>query len=358
MTHQANSDVRPPGAPERTIVLRDGSNLDLFTLTSAIPEKQRRALLEMLNTEWKDGDVRWSESMTGHYADSLTIVTAIGLRDDQCVGAASIAYAAREAEVGAVCDVFTHYDARQLGIARATTETVCNHFLQGGGRVVYLGTERDGVAWRVYQRIGFQWFHGAVMRYVPDGSESFDEDYFASEQETFVRPAEWGDLAGVSALFGVPYRALAGDYTRGIFSPAYTFHPRCVSVFPTIYYDTIEKGGRCTSLIGDTAHRVVGLASITPIDTKYRQHVGVLEVMTHDNHVQDGPRLVRATLAAGRDAGISRAVAYVPVVDEAKGQWLHSLGGSCVGRLHALVQLDDRAVDVEIMELSLESLTT
>ena len=348
------STMRPDPGPERTVKLRDESELELFKLRCPIPESLRGPLTVLRNTQWQRGDFHWDESMAGRYADSLTIVTYVGIRQDRWVGTATISYAAQEAEIGTVCDVLTHAETRGLGIARALTEALCEHFLELGGRSLYLGTERDGVAWRVYERVGFQWFHGVVMRHVPTGPDAFDDDYFAADQPASIRPTEWGDLPGVSALFAAPNRALAGDYTRGIFSSAQTFIHRCVSVFPTIYYDVEAKGGRCMSLIGQRAHRVLGLASITPLDTEYRKHVGVLEVMTHDHHEEHGPDLVLATLAAAQDACMRQVIAYVPLTDEAKAQWLLAANGRSVGRLHKQIQLNDRSIDVDVMEIRWE----
>ncbi len=343
----------PEAPPHQTIALRDGSELQIYKLQCPVEPALRGPVTAILNTEWPNGDFYWNESMAGDYADSLTVVMCPAMREGRWVGNATVAFAANSPEVGAVCDVMTHPDARGLGVARAATQAVTCHAVECGARAVYLGTERAGSAQRVYQRIGFEWFHGGVMRHLSAHGQDFDETYFASGQRTSTRAAEWGDLPGVSALFGQPYAMLAGDCARGLFSPARTFHGRCVSVFPYIYYDVLAKAGSCRVLVGQTPHRILGLATMTPIDTAYRRHVGVLDVMTQDRFAEDGPRLLRDTIDSARQTGMRRGVAYVPSTDTLKAQWVRDQGGRSVGTMPEQIKLDEGSIDVEIFEISL-----
>ena len=352
------NDTKTPAMPVQTVSLRDGSELAMHTFIAPIEASVRRELKAVLQSEWADGDLHWDATMAGEYADSLTMVTCAGMRNGRMAGTATTAYAAQEMEVGVVCDVVTLAEFRGLGIARAVTQVVTDHFFSQGGRALYLGTGREESAGRVYQRVGFEWFHGGVMRNLPAQSADFDDDYFAPGQATSIRGAQWGDMPGVTALFTRPYEALAGDYGRGMFSSRYADQGRCVSNFPHIYYDVTDKQGSCQVLIGETAHRVLGLASITPIDGAPRRHVGQLEIMTHEAHHEHGPALLQATAKAGQALGMRRAVAYVPTMDAAKRQWMRQAGAEEVGILHGQVQLKDQSVDVEMFESELAGMVT
>ena len=190
------------------------------------------------------------------------------------------------------------------------------------------------------------------MRHLSGGSERFDEEYFARDQATTIRQVEWGDLPAVSALFTRPYAALAGDYGRGILSARYTPQPRCVSVFPTIVYDVNAKRGSCEVLVGDSSHRVLGLASFTPIDTAARRHVGTLEILVHENYLADGPRLLRAAVESGKASGMSQGIAHVPATDKHKADWIRELPSRSVGVLHGHVKTCEEEVDVEVFEFN------
>ena len=336
-----------------SVTLRDGRVAVLRRLVCPYDPGDAAKLTALMNYEWDAGDFHWSESMAGRYADSLTVVSRVAEHDGEWLGTACIVYAVDTPRVAAVCEVMTRPDARGQGIARACMEAVTAEGFDRGVRAVVLGTEREGNAWRVYQRVGYAWLTGGVMRCLPEGESTFDEAFFAADQAVCVRPSAWGDLPGVSMLLATPYSALAGDYTRSIFSPRHTFHPRCVSAFPTIYYPVDAVGGRCLSLIGDTPHAVLGLASVTPMSGDYRGHVGVLEVMTHDNHIKHGPKLVAAAAAAARELGVRRLVAHVPVMDTAKVKWLRDAGASSIGCLPDQVMLETELVDVEIYDWSI-----
>lgn len=336
-----------------SVTLRDGRTAVLRRLVCPYDSGDAAQLTALLNHEWQNGDLYWSESMAGKYADSLNVVARVAECDGAWLGTACVVYPVDTPRVAAVCEVMTRPDLRGLGIARACVEAVTAEGIAHGAQAVLLGTEREGSAWRVYQRAGYAWLTGGVMRCLAEGQCSFDEDFFAAGQSVRVRPSEWGDLPAVSALLATPYAALAGDYTRSMLSPRHTFHPRCVSAFPTIYYAVEAAGGRCFSLIGDTPHGVLGLASVTPMPGNYRGHVGVLEVMTHDNHIDHGPKLVVAAAEAARELGVRRLKAHVPVMDTTKAKWLRDAGASSIGCLPDQVMLEAESIDVEIYDWSI-----
>ena len=201
-----------------SVKLRDGRVLEVRTVECPLPQDLFGHVLEFLRAEWPEGDMRWEEAFAGAYADSLRIVVCVGARDGPPVGNVTLVIPVEDREVGVICDVLTRPDQRGLGIASALMRAAVNQFDRHGGRAIYLGTLREEQSWRVYERVGFEWFHGGVMRRVSGSPAEFDATHFAPGQSTHVRRARWGDLPGVSALFTAPYESVAGDLSRGILS--------------------------------------------------------------------------------------------------------------------------------------------
>ncbi len=336
-----------------SVNLKDDSLLEIQALEAPLPTGMRQASTELLRSEWAQGDLRWEEGLAGDYADSLRLIACMGRREGEWVGNATTAFAVRQPELGVICDVATRREQRGLGIAGMLMQTAIDQFHRYSNGPLYLGAHRGGAAERVYRRLGFDWFHGGVMRRLPDAAPGFDQIHFAPDQSSTVRPVEWGDLPGVSALLTRPYELVAGDLVHGMLSPRYANQERCVSIFPTIRYDVLARNGVCLSLVGEAPHRILGLASLTPLDRASRRHVGMLEIMTHEAYYEQGSGLLRATLGAGRERGIERAVVYVPVTDQPKVRWLDALSARRVGLLPTHVKLTHKQVDAEIYEIAI-----
>ena len=339
-----------------SIPLKDGRVLETEILECPLSPDRQREVTELLQTQWPQGDLRREEALAGDYADTLRIVVVLGRENNRCIGTATVAFPVRAAELGVICDVMTLAEHRRSGIAGNVTQVAIEQFERHSPGPLYLGTLREGDAWRVYQRLGFEWYHGGVMRRVTESAAAFDDSYFAPGQTTCVRPAQWADLPGVSALLTRPYPLVAGNLEHEIYSPRWAPQNRCVSIFPTIYYDVSARGGACHVLVGERAHRILGLASIAPIDDPHQRHTGVLEITTHESHSDHGPALLKATLDAGRARGIGRVIARVPVPDRLKADWFRKLSARPAGRSPGSPQLQKIGVEVETFEFGDEPL--
>ena len=80
---------------------------------------------------------------------------------------------------GHVAHVFVREEHRGKGIARSLMNTLMSAFKQSGGTVLFLGTEYNSPAYRLYLDLGFGDYHG-----LPDGRMIWVPDYqFLTEDE-------------------------------------------------------------------------------------------------------------------------------------------------------------------------------
>ncbi len=332
----------------RKVILRDGREMEVTYLTYPIEPRDRMRIIELLQQEWARTDVDWLQSMRGAYSDRLRTQVALGMVEDNLVGTASIAFPIDRPEVGVVEDVMTRQDFRGLGIAATITDQLVRRAWKAGCRVVYLGnTPRQ---FSVYEKIGFQRLHGAIMRRAAPGETEPEKHFYAPGQVTTVRPTTWGDLPGVACLMAQPMENLLLDYSRGLVSSRYAPPLRCVSNFTVIWYGVQALGGLMLTLAGDGPHRVLGLASITPGPAPLRHHSAVIDAVTHDDYSQGLKPLLNRLVATARQKGTRLLQAYVAASDHRKAEHFRAIGFSPAATLPEAIRLNERSVDVTLMQ--------
>lgn len=105
-------------------------------------------------------------------------------------------------DVGLFGHVFTLPAFRGQSIARVLTGAVMNDFASRGGLAMWLGTDFDSTAYRVYQQFGYRPIRpgsGLMAWFAPGGAAELDRR-FAPGQATRVRPVGWPDYATLNAL--------------------------------------------------------------------------------------------------------------------------------------------------------------
>ncbi len=330
------------------VTLKDGRKMEVADRTYPIELRDRMRIIELLQQEWARTDVDWLQSMRGAYSDTLRTQVALGMVDGDLVGTASIAFPIDRPEVGVVEDVMTREDFRGLGIAATLTEQLVQVAWKAGCRVVYLGNTPRPAS--VYEKIGFQRLHGAIMRRAAPGETEPERHFYSPGQVATVRPTTWGDLPAVACLMAQPMESLLLDFSRGLVSSRYAPPIRCVSNFTVIWYGVQSLGGSMLTLAGDGSHRVLGLASITPGPAPLRHHSAVIDAVTHDDYTDGLKLLLNRLVASARQKGTRLLQAYVAASDHGKGEHFRAIGLSPAATLPQAIRLNDRSVDVILMQ--------
>ncbi len=335
---------------ERTegVKLRDGRILEIEVLTFPIDRIHQNTLIGLWRTEWTQGDYDWLRSMNGDYSQHLRIQAALGTVEGCPAGTASVCYPSEGPEVSVVGSVLTHPGYRRLGVAEAMTHAVVDLSYQAGCRVSYLGATRDPR--NVYLRCGFRWWNGGVMRREREDSFRCEEEFFTPGQSTSIRESNWGDLPAFACFVVQPWNSRVLDYQRALLSGKYVRLQRCVSNFPVVHNEVMERGGAIGVLVGQSPHRILGFGSITPEPGEARRHKAVIDVCTHDRYTHRTSSLIHWLMSEAAKRKIERLQAYVAVSDMDKEAWFRQFGLKPAARLPSQLKLEGERVDVVVLE--------
>ena len=336
------------GINMKTVSIDDNQALEISVWTGPIPWAAQSEFIELWQTEWDKTDFDWLASMKGDYSENLTICSALGRVAGRAVSTALVCHACQDAEVAVVGSVLTHPEFRRRGFAEKLTNAVVDCAWDAGCRVCYLGAARSPDS--VYLRCGFQWWNHGVMRRAKEDGDDCEASFFAPGQQTLVRAANWGDLAGMACLAIQPLSSLVLDYPRGLLSGKYVDLIRCVSNFPTVRYEVDERGGALCMLVGDAANRVLGFGSLTPGPGSGRAHTAVLDLATHDHYENAADSIIEFLMDEARQRGIENVQAFVASQDETKKAWLENAGMQVVATLPDEIRVQARTIDVLVLE--------
>jgi GNAT superfamily N-acetyltransferase len=260
----------------------------------------------------------------------------------------SMCYAAHRdrRDVAVLEMVWTHPVHRRKGVARALLRRALDDFRRVGGVAMYLCTVNPA-AFALYASEGFRPLVGDGMRYLAPGHEHFGVAGFADVGPARVRPAVWGDLAGVSALYNQSAPDwLVKDYPRRVFRDV-----RYESHYIRVWKPSAE--GRGTALVLENpSGRVVGLASAVEVDSYVEQHVQVVDFWAAPAYLDQVPELLAALVQAAAAGGAELLEARVALVDTAKRRLLDGAGFREETRLAGRLRLGEERVDLCVYSLA------
>ena len=334
-----------------TLSVRDDeAELELETLAYPLSPAAQTDLIRLLRSEWTRTDYDWLEAMHGDYGEALAITSVLARRQGEPVSTATIHFARHHPEVAVLGGVLTDRDHRDRGLAGRVIEVALAQAKTAGCKVCLLGTARK--PHNVYMRHGFAWQNGSVMRR-SFGAADFEQEYFAAGQPAEIRPANWGDLPGLTLLVTQPLATVCLDYPRGLLSGRYLPLERCLSNFPVLWYETAARGGLLSVLAEPRTARVFGFGSATRAPGSGRGHTATIDFATHENYEAQLPELLDQVLAGCRQRGIKQTQAFIAAGNDAKFRGLRAAGFAEIGKLAAALKLGREMHDVVLLGKSL-----
>jgi hypothetical protein len=180
------------------------------------------------------------------------------------VGTSWYGTSAANPRLGLLGDVLAVPGDRRRGIGTIATSANLEHFAEHGGEAMYLGTVNPA-AFRIYEKLDFATYSGLVRRALlgraaadPDG---FDRAYWRADGPTRVRPAHWGDQAGLLALYFAPHATALLDAPTGKYASWVAPQPACVGFYPPLRDSTVGRTGALGVLETEDG-RIVGAVAL------------------------------------------------------------------------------------------------
>jgi L-amino acid N-acyltransferase YncA len=142
------------------------------------------------------------------------------------------------------------------------------------------------------------------------------------------------------------------DYPRALMSGKYATLQRCVSNFPVVQDDLVERGGVMYVLAGESPHRVLGFGSLTPGRGASRRHKGVVDVATHDDYGHEAIRILDHLFTAATERKVESLQAWIASRDQKKTNEFLKLGFEPVATIPGGIRVSGEDLDVSLFERS------
>jgi GNAT superfamily N-acetyltransferase len=295
------------------------------------------------------GDYSLRSALRGEYSKTLDCTFFLARYREELIGAAGCMRGRESPGISIVGPVGVDVEHRGNGVGAKLVESIVRYLKTRDCMAIYLGASGRNEVAGFYRRIGFQEYKGIVMRHLLCSERDF-EDCFSTAQ-TKIRRAVWGDFPAVSVLASFPASFYTFDFQRNVFSSKYVGPTRFLSIFPEMMRAFARHGGLANVLVADHKHTVVGIAHISKLPSRARQHIAELDFYAHDNFADQAERLARATIEQSRDLRIDKINCYCLACDHLKRNIIDKLGARQVAVLAENVFVDCKYEDVLVYQL-------
>ncbi len=266
------------------VTLKSGEQAEIYKVTAPEPEWEQR-LVPLLEHK---GEL-WTRAMSQALREDLPGLTMAFYQmrlDDQAAGNATITQAL-ERPVAMLEHVFTDPNHRRKGICNHLMALVMQDFAAENGRAMYLGTDHEDLAFRIYLSLGFRPI-GSTGSMVWILDENYPDDFFVPGKVR-VRPVEWSDWPLLTAL----YQVQSGWDLRG-----YVFGQFGHSSYEGTYcklreWMAADKAQQVTALECVETGAIVGHAFVAR-DEKWPYGPHLLEFFVHPLFLDHATRLLDA----------------------------------------------------------------
>jgi len=271
-----------------------------------------------------ESDVPLIPTLKGFFEDSSRNYFFIAEIDDEIVSTCWYIVPAANPEIGALGEVYTVPEYRQLDLAKNLCRKAMEHFTRRGGKAMLLGSGNP-IAIKLYKKLGFVEYPGNLMRYTVGLAEAFDAKYFNAGQETIIREIQHGDIPGIANLIGAPNPWYSVCYTAGVFS--FNHHPegRCVSLYTTLKR-AIDMGGCGCVMETAGTQRTVGIGTLLYQGSRIAPQSGVVDIFVHPNFRPRANELVEYLAGKAQERGVAQLRADILEADSEKISVLEEYG--------------------------------
>ena len=344
MTHLVNESTNKVG-----FVTAD---IEIQQVTAPLPWEFAWQIESFLLEIFEYGDYSFRSALRGEYAAGLCHVFFLALQNNRIIAAAGCLYSRRNHQIAILGPVAVAENFRRKGIASTLLERVIDHLICRDCQALYLAAPENNPARKLYRKIGFEKYHGIVMRRLLSDKPNFTDVYFNKSLATNIRPVNWGDFPAVAALMVEPCSMYSFDFREGLFSSRYVEPNRFLPVFPRMMKKMVRHSGWAEVLVAGGQENVVGIAHIARSSGEPRRHVAVLDFFIHDHFISMTTSLLEKIFQNITRLEVAKVNCHVPESDEIKRKAVEALDGKTIAILPKNVLIGGKYEDVLVYEWS------
>ena len=249
------------------------------------------------------------------------------------------------AGIGILGHVYTKPEFRRKGCCSATMAGQMDDFQAREGKALMLGTGFDSPAWNIYYGFGFLPLYekSGYMAYYTNGESAFESEYY-KPGKSYVRPVDWRDWAGLSALTCQKTGSNLRLVSLEIYNRTSMEHS-----FLNLYRRILEKKDAfAVALESESTGAVAGIAYTFP-DFRF-PGVRIIDLYVHPNFSAMSGALLASLDNTGEVSEKGGKVqAYAEATDSAKIAALEAAGFGVEATLARQMKLDNGVVDIVLL---------
>lgn len=289
-------------------------------LSAGLADELARFWQEVFETPFEESrEVLGNGIEVGRNRDTVWVI-----RDGEDLAATChLTVGALQPELGGLGGVATSTTHRRQGLAERLCRGARDHFRDGGGQAVFLGTVNPSAA-RVYFRLGWRRLAGStVMLNVTEdiSPEEFLVDWFRGARGSVTIEAGTANarLAMIPLLL-VPHDEQVLDANVSLLSIRYATQDSCMGLYPRFTELASAGGAWFAGWCGQ--ERLVGLATARPVTDDDVQ----VDACAHRVARSSWRSLLEAAIDWARGQAATRVTAVISSEDEGKRIQFEALG--------------------------------
>lgn len=245
--------------------------------------------------------------------------------------------------IGVLAHVWTDPEKRNQGASTRLLDLALSDFRSRNGKALYLYTDYESPAYRIYRRFGFRSVvqGSGHMEWFANEKEDFERELFHSDTVTEMK-MRWPQWNTAPALFMAPSAGIVRIARFGIFGQQSTQ----ADFLPLVLQELTEEESeeRVRVLETKTSKAVVGVAIVGP--HPIWTGVTLLDIFCHDDYWGNADRLLMQ-LDLSQDRHL---VAYSDQKSTRRNELLRAVGFRETGRLTSRLRRGGTLFDALLFE--------
>ena len=322
----------------------------IVKVSSPVGAKRAWQIESFLLKIFEYGNYSFKRALAGNLDPHLVSTFFFAECNNEITAAAGSLISSANPSIALLGPVCVESSFRRRGLAFELCSILLSHLQAQRVKAVYLGVKSDNPARLLYEKLGFNYYNGLVMRKLFCTKQDFDRRYSPGES-ALTRKMRWQDFSEVSALICEPADIYTFDFCKGLYSGKYVQLDKFLPIFPEMMADIERNGGIANVLINPDQGSIAGMVRISCPQSSPQRHLATLEFFVLDEFLDKAAGFVNAAIMEYGSRVSEGIVGYCVDCDEKKKHILQSLGFGQCSCLPGFVRIKGRLRDVLIFRL-------